>query len=326
MTQMNYRRLGRSGLTVSAVGLGCNNFGMRIDAAQTRAVVDAAIGSGITLFDTSDSYGTSEELLGEALGARRRDIVLATKFGSDVKGENGTDWGARGSRRYIRRAIERSLRRLRTDWIDLYQLHWPDPATPIEETLSALTELVREGKVRYLGSSNLLGWQVTDAEWTSRTRGLERFISAQNEYSLIGRGVEQDLVPALQHHGIGLLPYFPLASGLLTGKYKRGAAAGENTRVKHWNMGGLLTDAMFDAVERLESFARERSITLLDVAIGGLAARPTVGSVIAGATSAEQVKANARAGTWTPSAEDVAALEKLLPRGRGISVNDVLNK
>ncbi|MFY2561171.1 aldo/keto reductase [Corallococcus terminator] len=326
MTQMTYRRLGRSGLTVSAVGLGCNNFGLRIDAKSTRAVVDAAIDAGITLFDTSDSYGTSEELLGEALGTRRQDIILATKFGSDLKGENGPDWGARGSRRYIRRAIERSLRRLRTDWIDLYQLHWPDPATPIEETLSALTELVREGKVRYLGSSNLLGWQVTDAEWTSRTRGLERFISAQNEYSLIGRGVEQDLVPALQQHGIGLLPYFPLASGLLTGKYKRGAAAPENTRVKHWNMGGLLTDAMFDAVERLEAFARERSISLIDVAIGGLAARPTVGSVIAGATSAEQVKTNAKAGAWTPTTEDLTALEKLLPRGRGISVNDVLYK
>jgi len=326
MTQMTYRRLGRSGLTVSAVGLGCNNFGMRIDAQQTRAVVDAAIDAGITLFDTSDSYGTSEELLGEALGTRRQDIILATKFGSDVKGENGKDWGARGSRRYIRRAIERSLRRLRTDWIDLYQLHWPDPHTPIEETLSALTELVREGKVRYLGSSNLQGWQVTDAEWTARTRGLERFISAQNEYSLIGRAVEQDLVPALQQHGIGLLPYFPLASGLLTGKYKRGAAAPENTRVKQWNMGGLLTDATFDAVERLEAFARERSITLIDVAIGGLAARPAVGSVIAGATSAEQVKTNARAGTWTPTAEDLAALEKVLPRGRGISVNDVLYK
>ncbi|NTX02085.1 MULTISPECIES: aldo/keto reductase [Myxococcus] len=324
MTQMTYRRLGRSGLTVSAVGLGCNNFGKRIDAKGTRAVVDAAIDAGITLFDTSDSYGTSEELLGEALGTRRRDLILATKFGSDLKGENGADWGARGSRRYIRRAIERSLRRLRTDWIDLYQLHWPDPETPLEETLSALTELVREGKVRYLGSSNLKGWQVTDAEWLSRTRGLERFISAQNEYSLIGRGVEEDLVPALQQHGIGLLPYFPLASGLLTGKYKRGAAAPENTRVKHWNMGGLLTDATFDAVERLEAFARERSLTLLDVAIGGLAARPTVGSVIAGATSAEQVKTNARAGAWKPTAEDLTALEAILPRGRGISVNDVL--
>ncbi|MBZ4409453.1 aldo/keto reductase [Myxococcus sp. XM-1-1-1] len=324
MTQMTYRRLGRSGLTVSTVGLGCNNFGLRIDAQGTRAVVDAALDAGITLFDTSDSYGTSEELLGEALGKRRGDVILATKFGSDLKGDNGADWGARGSRRYIRRAIERSLRRLRTDWIDLYQLHWPDPATPLEETLSALTELVREGKVRYIGSSNLKGWQVTEAEWLSRTRGMERFISAQNEYSLIGRGVEEDLVPALQEHGIGLLPYFPLASGLLTGKYQRGAKAGENTRVKQWNMGGLLADKVFDAIEKLETFAKERSLSLLDVAMGGLAARPTVASVIAGATSAEQVRANAKAGLWTPKPEDAAALEALLPKGRGISVNDVL--
>ncbi len=325
---MNHRRLGRSGLAVSVVGLGCNNFGGRLDAKGTRAVVHAALEAGITLFDTSDSYsdGKSEALLAEALGPRRRDVVLATKFGSDMKGANGSDWGARGSRRYIRAAVEASLKRLRTEWIDLYQLHWPDPGTPIEETLAALTELVREGKVRYLGSSNLTGWQVTDAEWTSRMRGLERFVSAQNEYSLVGRGAEHDLIPALVHHGVGLLPYFPLASGLLTGKYRRGYPPGADTRVKAWRLDELLSEHAFDVVERLEAFARERGVALLDVAIGGLAARPAVASVIAGATSAEQVRANARAGAWTPSTEDGVGLEALLPRGRGISVNELIYK
>src|SRR5262249_29067178 len=205
---------------------------------------------------------------------------------------------------------------LRTDWIDLYQLHWPDPSTPIEETLSTLTELVKEGKVRYIGSSNLTGWQVTDAEWTSRTRGLERFISAQVEYSLVGRSVEHDLVPALVHHGIGLLPYFPLASGLLTGKYRRGEAAGANTRGKAWHLRELATGGAFGVVERRETYARDRGVSLLDVAIGGLAARPAVTSVIAGATAVEQVLSNAKAGAWVPSAEDRVALETLLPRGR----------
>lgn len=325
---MKYRRLGRSGLSVSVVGIGCNNFGARLDAGGTQAVVDAAIDSGVTLFDTADAYGNgqSEVLLGRALAERRKDVVIATKFGADLEGREGPDWGARGSRRYIRRAVEASLRRLGTDWIDLYQLHWPDPDTPIEETLCALTELVREGKVRYIGSSNLAGWQVTDAEWTSRTQGLERFISAQNEYSLIGRSAEQELVAALVRHDIGLLPYFPLVSGLLTGKYKRGVPAGENTRMKAWKLHELLTDQAFDIVERLEEFAVDRGISLLDVAIGGLAARPAVASVIAGATSAEQVRDNARAGGWSPSTEDLSALEELLPRGRGISVNDVIYK
>jgi aryl-alcohol dehydrogenase-like predicted oxidoreductase len=323
---MKHRRLGRSGLTVSVVGLGCNNFGGRLDAKGTCAVVDAALEAGITMFDTSDSYsdGQSEALLAEALGPRRRDVILATKFGSDMKGANGRDWGARGSRRYIRAAIEASLKRLRTDWIDLYQLHWRDPGTPIEETLTALTELVREGKVRYLGSSNLTGWQVADAEWTSRTHGLERFVSAQNEYSLVGRSAEQDLIPALVNYGIGLLPYFPLASGLLTGKYRRGQPAGAETRVTLWSLNELLSEQAFDVVERLDAFARERGIALLDVAIGGLAARPAVASVIAGATSAEQVLANAKAAAWTPTPEEGSALEALLPQGRGISVNDLI--
>jgi aryl-alcohol dehydrogenase-like predicted oxidoreductase len=309
---MEFRHLGNSGLMVSAVGLGTNNLGTRLDMARSREVVHAALDQGITLFDTSDSYGASEEQLGEILEGRRDDVVLATKFGSDVRKRglsNGADWGARGSRRYVLRAVESSLRRLRTDWIDLYQLHWPDPATPIEETLMALDELVRAGKVRYLGSSNLRGWQVADAEWVARTRNLHRFVSAQNEYSWLNRGIEDDLVPALEQYGIGLLPYYPLASGLLTGKYRRGETAPENSRLA--DRPERLTDEVFDTVEALESFAKERDLTLLDVAIGGLAAQPAVASVIAGATSREQVERNVSAGHWQPTLEDLAALDDL---------------
>ncbi|OXR44251.1 L-glyceraldehyde 3-phosphate reductase [Nocardia cerradoensis] len=308
------RRVGNSGLAVSVVGLGTNNFGMKLDLEQSRAVLHAALDHGITLIDTADSYGESERRIGEILQGRRDDVVIATKFGNDVRrlgGDNGEDWGARGSRRYIRRAVEQSLRRLRTDWIDLYQLHRPDPATPIEETLSALDDLVHEGKIRYLGHSNFTGWQTADAEWTARTRNLERFISAQNEYSLLQRGIEADLVPALEHYGIGLLPYFPLASGLLTGKYKRGVPAPEGSRIQAWGRESALTDAAFDIVEQLEDFAAQRSITLLDVAIGGLAAQPAVSSVIAGATSPEQVEANVRAGQWQPTAEDLAEIDRI---------------
>jgi len=284
-------------------------------------VVHAALDHGVTLFDTSDSYGDSEERLGEILQGHRDDVLIATKFGSDVRRlgqDNGVDWGARGSRRYIRRAVENSLRRLRTDWIDLYQLHRPDPGTPIEETLSALDDLVREGKVRYLGHSNFTGWQAADAEWTARTRNLERFISAQNLYSWLQRGIETDLVPALEHYGIGLLPYFPLASGLLTGKYRRGEPAPEGSRVQAWNMEAALNDRTFDVVERLEAFAADRAITLLDVAIGGLLAQPAVSSVIAGATSPEQVAANVKAGEWRPTAEDLAEIDRItVPGGPG---------
>ena len=226
--EMTYQQLGLSGLTVSTVGLGCNNFGARMADEDVPAVVNAAIDTGITLFDTADVYGNaggSEVLLGEALGSRRGEVIIATKFGSDMRGANGPDWGARGSRRYIRIAVENSLRRLGTDWIDLYQLHEPDPNTPIEETLAALTEIVAEGKVRYIGSSNLAGWEVMDADWTARTSGFEAFTSAQNEYSWLNRSVETELVPALEHTGQSLLPYFPLASGLLTGKYHRGEPA-----------------------------------------------------------------------------------------------------
>ncbi|MEU8176386.1 aldo/keto reductase [Microbispora hainanensis] len=306
MTEMTYRRLGDSGLVVSALGLGANNFGRRIDIDATRAVVDAALDAGVTLIDTADIYGESEAYLGEVLKGRRDQVVIATKFGGDVGGANGPDWGARASRRYVRLAVERSLRRLKTDWIDLYQLHFPDGSTPIEETLSVLTDLVREGKVRYVGSSNFASWQVTDADWIARTGGFERFVSAQNEYSLLDRGVERELVPALLHHGVGLLPYFPLANGLLTGKYRRGEEPPAGTRLA--GRPEYLTDARFEVVERLREFAERQGVTLLDVAIGGLLAQPAVSSVIAGATRPEQIKANVVAASWRP---DDAALKEL---------------
>jgi aryl-alcohol dehydrogenase-like predicted oxidoreductase len=313
MTEMEYRQLGGSGLVVSVVGLGCNNFGGRIDADQTNAVVAAAVDAGITLFDTADVYGgepgQSEALLGKALGSSRDNVVIATKFGGDMRGANGPDWGVRGSRRYIRKAVEGSLRRLGTDWIDLYQLHHPDPVTPIDETLAALSELVAEGKVRYIGSSQFAGWQVADADWAARTAGHERFISAQNKYSLLDRVAEDELVPACEHLAIGILPYFPLESGLLTGKYKRGEVAPDGTRLA--KMPDRLAAADFDKIEALETFAAERDLSILDVAIGGLAAQPAVASVIAGATKPEQVAENVRAGAWDPSPEDLAALDDL---------------
>ncbi len=316
---MRYRPMGRSGLMVSVVGLGGNNFGSRIGLDETRAVVDAALDTGITLVDTADVYGNrggSEALLGEVLKGRREDVVLATKFGMDMGGANGPDWGARGSRRYIRRAVEASLERLQTDWIDLYQYHIPDGVTPMEETLASLDELVREGKVRYLGSSNFAGWQVADTEAIARRNGRNRYISAQNSYSLLDRSVERDLVPACVHYGIGVLPYFPLASGILTGKYRRGEAPPEGTRLA--SRGQAVTDRQFDVLEALEEFARQRGISLLHVAIGGLAAMPAVASVIAGATRPEQVRANSEAGEWEPPAEDLAALNAIVGPGRRV--------
>ena len=306
---MEYGQLGTSGLTVSLVGLGCNNFGARMDDDQVPVVVNAAIDAGITLFDTADIYGDgggSEILLGRALAERRNEVIVATKFGMDMHGRNGPDWGARGSRRYIRLAVEASLRRLGTDWIDLYQLHAPDPNTPIEETLAALTELVTEGKVRYVGSSNLTGWQVVDADWTARTGGYEAFISAQNEYSWLNRDVEAELIPAVEHTGQSLLPYFPLARGLLTGKYRRGQDAPAGSRLAQQS--GHLEEANFDVVEALAEFAAAREIELIDIAIGGLATMPAVGSVIAGATSVEQVRRNVAAGEWQPGPDDLAEL------------------
>ncbi len=315
---MTYRRLGTSGLVVSTVGIGCNNFGRKLDADGTRAVVDAAFDAGITLFDTADIYGTphgaSEETLGAALKGRRDEVVLATKFGMDMEGLNGNDFGARGSRRYIVRAVEASLRRLDTDHIDLYQMHTPDEATPIEETLAALDDLVRSGKVRYLGNSNFAGWQIADADWTARAAGATPFISAQNQYSLLHREVEADVVPACEHFGLGLLPFFPLDSGLLSGKYRRGEKAAEGTRLSLERYQRWLDGADWDTIEALTAFGAERGHSLLDVAIAGLAARPAVSSVIAGATTPEQVAQNAAAGAWELTAEDNAALDEILDR------------
>ena len=294
---------------VSAVGVGCNAFGARIDFDQTKAVVEAALDAGISLFDTADSYagGVSEEFLGRALGARREDVIVATKFG--MGDHDAEHFGAHGGRRYVRRAVEASLRRLGTDYIDLYQLHRPDPITPIEETLDAMSDLVTEGKVRYIGSSNLTAWQVVDADWTARSAGRQRFISAQNEYSLYNRIAEEELVPACERFGIGLFPYFPLAYGLLTGKYQRGEAAPEGSRLAA--QGSRLAGADWDRIEVLQAFADARDLPLLTVAIGGLAAQPAVASVISGATRAEQITSNVAAGEWEPSAGDLAELDEL---------------
>ncbi|MDX6324095.1 MAG: hypothetical protein QOK15_449 [Nocardioidaceae bacterium] len=307
-----YRPLGRSGLVVSTLGIGCNAFGARVDADGVRSIVDAALDVGVNFFDTADTYslGASEELLGAALKGRRDDVVVATKFGMDMDGRNGADHGARASRRYVRRAVEASLRRLGTDWIDLYQLHQLDLVTPVEETLSALDELVTEGKVRYLGCSNFAGWQVTEAHWVARTRGLQGFVTAQNEYSLYNRVAEDELVPACLHAGVGLLPYFPLAYGLLTGKYSGGTAP-EGSRLSAASQQHRLESADFSRVDALQGYADARGLDLLTVAISGLAAQPAVGSVIAGVSRPEQVRTNAAAATWEPSPEDLTALAAL---------------
>jgi aryl-alcohol dehydrogenase-like predicted oxidoreductase len=312
---MQHSRLGRSGLTVSVIGLGCNNFGGRLERGGTQAVVDAALDAGVTLFDTADIYGSphgaSEEELGKALGARRDEVVLATKFGMDMEGANGNDFGARGSRRYIVTAVEASLRRLGTGHIDLLQMHEPDPVTPIEETLAALDDLIQAGKVRYVGSSNFAAWQVVEAEWVSRVDGVTRFISAQNRYSLIERSVEAELVPACEQYGVGLIPYFPLESGLLTGKYRRGVEAPAGTRLGRERFARVLPEAPWDAIEALQAFAVERGITMLDVALGGLLAQPAVSCVIVGAMEPEQVRANVTASAWEPTVEDLAQLDSI---------------
>ncbi|MDI6100638.1 aldo/keto reductase [Actinoplanes sp. NEAU-A12] len=316
MSEMTYRRLGDSGLAVSVVGIGCNNFGRKIDADGVREVVGAALDAGITLFDTADIYGTphgsSEQLLGAALKGRRDEVVLASKFGMDMEGVNGRDFEARGSRRYIVRAVEASLRRLETDYIDLYQMHQPDPATPIEETLAALDDLVRSGKVRYLGNSNFSGWQIADADWVARSGNLTRFISAQNQYSLLSRAAEAEVIPACERFGLGLLPFFPLESGLLTGKYRRGEQPPAGTRMAQERYASWLARADWDMIEALTAFGAERGRSLLEVGIAGLAARPGVASVIAGAVSAEQVQANAAASAWELTVADMAALDALL--------------
>jgi aryl-alcohol dehydrogenase-like predicted oxidoreductase len=312
---MRYQPLGNSGLLVSVVGLGCNNFGKRIDAAATRPVVDAAFDAGITFFDTADIYGgegASETILGELLQGRRDEIVLATKFG-----EQGHSMGyrraagANGSRSYIRRAVEGSLRRLRTDYLDLYQFHRPCPTTPFAETYAALDELVHEGKVRYIGHSNLTGWQIAEAAWLGREHNLTPFISAQNHWSLLDRGAEVDVVPAARHYGLGVLPYYPLANGLLTGKVSRGSAAPAGSRLA--DLPDYVTAEKLDQVEALTAWGEKHGHSLLESAIAGLAAQPGCSSVIAGATRAEQVLANAKAGEWEPTPEELAELDGILP-------------
>jgi aryl-alcohol dehydrogenase-like predicted oxidoreductase len=316
MSEMEYRALGSSGLMVSAVGIGCNAFSRRVDLDGVRDILAAARETGVTLLDTSDTYGeppgASETLLGEALAGQRDHFVVATKFGMDMRGEYGADHGVRASRRYVRRAVEGSLRRLRVDHIDLYQLHVPDDVTPIEETLSVLTDLVHEGKVGYLGCSNFDAWQVADADWTARTAGLERFVSVQNRYSLLDRTVEDEVVPACEAYGLGILPFFPLEYGLLTGKYRRGQAAPAGSRADlDASRAQWLAEADWDRIEALTAYAAARDLSVLDVAISGLAAQPGVSSVISGATSAEQVRLNAAALRWTPSEADLVELDEV---------------
>jgi aryl-alcohol dehydrogenase-like predicted oxidoreductase len=313
---MPRRRLGD--LEVSAIGLGCNNFGRRVGLDATRAVVDAALDAGVDFFDTADVYGgpdkgASETLLGEVLEGRRDRVVLATKFGNDMEGANGEEAGPRGSRAYIRQAVEASLRRLRTDRIDLYQYHRPDGETPIAETLGALDELVREGVIRAAGLSNFGADALREAAAAVERDGLTGFVSLQNEYSLLERGAERDVLPECDRLGVGFVPYFPLAHGLLTGKYRRGEAAPEGTRLA--GRAEVADAGTFDRLEQLDAYARERGLTPLDVAVGGLLAEPVVASVIAGATRPEQVRANAAAARWQPDAEDRAQLDAIFPPG-----------
>ncbi len=312
--EMEYRNLGSSGLKVSVVGIGCNNFGRRCDKDRTADVVAAALDNGINFFDTADVYGPrglSEEFLGAAIaGLDRTQIVIATKFANQMDDE-GRKKGA--SRRYIMQAVDDSLKRLGTDYIDLYQQHIPDPSTPIEETLRALDDLIRAGKVRYIGNSNFSAWQIVDSDWISKHHNLNRFVTAQNLYSLLDRRLEREVVPACQEFGIGILPYFPLASGMLTGKYQRGVAPAEGTRMA--GMGAraeaAMSDKNFDVVEALDAFARERDHTLLELAMSWLASMPHISSVIAGATSEDQVNQNARAADWRLSQQEMLEVAKI---------------
>ncbi len=313
------RRVGASGLVVSAAGLGCNNFGRAGTVTETRegtqAVIDAALDSGVFFFDTADMYGAepglSETLMGEVLAGRRDRVVLATKFGHDR--DMGYDFPAgRGSRRYVRHAVEQSLRRLRTDWIDLYQLHLPDPQTPIAETIDALDELVGEGKIRYYGHSNFDGWQIAEAEFTARARATGRFISAQNHYSLLARASEREVLPAVERYQLGFFPFFPLKNGLLTGKFTRQGGP-EGSRIMQTRQ-HIWADAPWDALEAYQAFCDARGISMLEATFGWLLAQPGVSSVIAGATTPEQVRANAAAAdAWVPTADDLTEIDRLFP-------------
>jgi aryl-alcohol dehydrogenase-like predicted oxidoreductase len=315
---MDFLNVGSSGLRVSEICVGCNYFGSRLDDVASRSVVHRALDRGITLFDTADSYGNrggSESQLGEILGARRKDVVLATKFGWEMD-DAGTMQGA--SRRYLMKAVEDSLTRLRTDWIDLYQLHKPDPRTPLEETLRALDDLVRHGKVRYIGCSNFAAWQLADADWIARELGVSRFVSVQNEYSLLVREPEAELVPALGHFGLGLLPYYPLAGGLLSGKYRHDAPLPAGARLTETKRSAdrFLTERNWSAIDKLHDLAASRGRSVLDVAIGWLASRPVVASVIAGATRPEQIDANADAAATRLDADEIEAIDRITAPAR----------
>lgn len=307
---MELRRLGRTDLRVSVVGLGCNSFGWKADLAGARSIIDRALACGINFLDTSDSYGPSEDFIGDVLGERRRSVLLATKFGSQLD-EEGTKKGA--SRAYIMTAVESSLQRLETDWIDLYQLHYPDPATPIEETLRALEDLLRAGKIRAIGCSNLSAAQLEEAQQTAKRTGLTAFAATQNEYSLLVRGLERELGPVIAKHELALLPYFPLANGVLTGKYRPGQPAPTGTRLADappW-FDGYREAAKWETAARLERFAVERGHTLLELAFSWLAGRPGVASVIAGASGPEQVEQNARAAGWVLTSAELAEIDRL---------------
>jgi aryl-alcohol dehydrogenase-like predicted oxidoreductase len=310
---MRTRNLGQSGIVVSVVGLGCNNFGMRIGLEESRPVIDKAIELGVTFFDTADVYGKrggSETILGQVLGSRRKNIILATKFGM-VMDDNDTLKGA--SRRYILSAVESSLRRLNTDWIDLYQVHAPDPRTPIEETLRTLDDLVRQGKIRYFGCSNFAAWQVVEAYWTSRELRIQSFVTCQDEYSLLVRGVESERLPVMEKYGLGLIPYFPLASGMLTGKYKKDVKPAEGTRFAALKALSqrYINETNWRIVEELEKFATGNGHTLLELAFSWLLAKPVVSSVIAGATRPEQIESNVAAANWALSQEDLAKIDSV---------------
>jgi aryl-alcohol dehydrogenase-like predicted oxidoreductase len=322
MATIDYRTLGRSGLVISTIGLGCNNFGRKDTATETQqgtdAVIGAAIDAGVTFFDTADIYGKerglSETLMGNALAGKRDQVVLATKFGMDMAGANGPDWGARASRRYIRLAVESSLRRLQTDWIDLYQLHRPDGITPIEETLATLDDLITEGKIRYIGHSNLDGWQIAEAEFTAQLGGHPKFVSAQNEYSLLVRDVEKEVLRAVNQYGLGFLPYFPLYNGLFTGKFTRDGGPADS-RIMNARR-HLLDDAPWDRIERYQAFCDERGVTMLAATFAWLLAQPGLASVIAGATKPEQIVANAEAASaWAASPEDIAEIDRIFNEG-----------